>query len=89
MNKRTEAILQRSPHPLKWGIAMLMLLGISAIWHSVLVGILAGIVIGLYFGNYRGRFTIMKAWRLQMEADYRESVNELDSVRNLMATRST
>lgn len=77
MHQEVEQMLDRSPHPFKWLVIMLVLVITAIVWHNVFIGILAGVSIGAYFGNYRGRFAVLEAWRKQMHFDYDKRIAEL------------
>lgn len=69
LNDDVKAMLEKSPHPLPWTLAIFGLMIVAFIGHSVVIGIFAGITIGAYFGSYKGRFAVIAAWRRQLEAD--------------------
>jgi len=79
MDKEVEKLLERSPHPLLYTVAMLVLTVAAVSLHSVFLALVAGFIFGSYFGNYRGRFAVMDAWRKQMDADYAQDMAELEA----------
>jgi len=78
MNKEVETMLDKSPRPLPYTIAILALLLAVIVTGNVFAGIALGLVVGSYFGNYRGRFAIMDAWRKQVSAEHEARIAELD-----------
>ena len=78
MNKEVETMLDKSPRPLLYTIAILALMIVVIVTGNVFAGIVLGLVAGSYFGNYRGRFAVMDAWRKQVSAEHEARMNELD-----------
>lgn len=78
MNKEVETMLDKSPRPWPYTVAILVLLLAVIATGSVFAGVALGLVAGSYFGNYRGRFAVMEAWRRQMNADHEARMAELD-----------
>jgi len=78
MNNEVEAMLEKSPRPLPYTVAILALLLAVIFTANVVPGIVLGFVAGSYFGNYLGRLAVMEAWRTQMHADHEARMASLD-----------
>lgn len=70
MHKEVQQLLERSPRPLPWTIAILALAFAAIYLQSAIFAALWGIIVGAYFGNYRGRMRVLDAWRLDVCKEY-------------------
>ena len=88
MHKEVETMLERSPRPLSWTIAMILLAVATIHLQSIIIGLLLGIIIGAYFGNYRGRAAVMDAWRRNLQLNHEQDMAKLEAEYRAMSKQT-